>query len=217
MTISRSTLSFHRESAKPELVDLRSVCESVRFLLQSAIEKRDIRFEILSEGDAHVEAFPGETRQVVLNLARNACEAIAENGRSVTLSLRLVGDGVELQVTDEGTGIPASVMATLFEFGKSSKGVEGNGMGLWTVKQIIEKHGGGDPGGLELPGRDALRRMVAEDLFTDEITADAGDLAMTEKAPPEDDAFLIRKVNQPRASSCCAGTPDCFESCLACL
>ncbi|RXH57422.1 sensor histidine kinase [Granulicella sibirica] len=142
ITISRSTLSFHRESTKPELVDLRSVCESVRFLLTSAIAKREIRFEIFSEGDAHVEAYPGETRQVVLNLARNACEAITENGRKVTLNLRPLRNGVELQVTDQGTGIPADVRPRLFEFGKSSKGDEGNGMGLWTVKQIIEKHGG---------------------------------------------------------------------------
>ena len=140
--ISRSTLSFHRESAKPELVDLCSVCESVGLLLKTAIAKRQIKFEVFREGDAHVEAFPGETRQVVLNLARNACEAIAEHGRSVTLSLRPVRDGVELQVTDEGMGIPADVMPRLFEFGKSSKGEEGNGMGLWTVKQIVKKHGG---------------------------------------------------------------------------
>ena len=35
-----------------------------------------------------------------------------------------------------------ATLSTLFEFGKTSKGEQGNGLGLWSVKQIISKHGG---------------------------------------------------------------------------
>lgn len=142
ITISRSTLSFHRESRQPEIIDLRSVCESVCFLLQSVINEKGIEFKIIGEGPFLVEAFPGETRQVILNVARNACEAISERGRGVSLFLSSALDGVELQIADEGTGISSTTLSTLFEFGKTSKGEQGNGLGLWSVKQILSKHGG---------------------------------------------------------------------------
>lgn len=140
--ISKSTLSFHRESTRPELVNLKHVTQSVRYLLDRLIHERGIDFRIHGDGDFEIEAFPGETRQVILNLARNACEAIAEPGRSVTLTLTHAGEGVELQVADQGTGIDPKVLPTLFDFGRSTKGEAGNGIGLWTVKQLVTRHGG---------------------------------------------------------------------------
>jgi signal transduction histidine kinase len=142
ITISRATLAFHRESVSPEPVDLRAVSESVRFLLQGIIRERQIEFEIAGEGNFKVDAYPGETRQVILNLARNACEASPRRGSTVRLEFRAVDDGVELQVTDQGHGVDSSIIGSLFEFGRSTKGESGNGIGLWTVKQILKKHGG---------------------------------------------------------------------------
>ena len=122
------TLSFHRESKQPEVIDLRSVCESVCFLLQSVISEKGIEFKIIGEGPFLIEAFPGETRQVILNLARNACEAISERGRSVSLLLSSAFNGVELQISDEGTGMSNATVSTLFEFGlKRAKGTKGMG------------------------------------------------------------------------------------------
>lgn len=142
INISHATLSFHRESRTPERVNLRSVADSVRFLLRGLILDRKIHFEVTSEGDLEVEAFPGETRQVVLNLARNACEATTEPGRAVRLHLNGTAQGVQLTVTDEGHGISPERASSLFEFGHSTKGEHGNGMGLWTVRQIVLRHGG---------------------------------------------------------------------------
>ena len=45
-------------------------------------------------------------------------------------------------VADDGSGIDPSILRNLFQFGSSSKGEKGNGMGLWTVKHILSKHGG---------------------------------------------------------------------------
>jgi signal transduction histidine kinase len=140
--ISRSMLSFHRETSRPEPVDLLSAARSVQFLLGGLIHQKGIEFKILGDSDLRVEAYPGETRQVILNLTRNACEAITERGRSVQLEFAAQGDGVELRVTDEGPGIDARIASNLFEFGRSSKGERGNGLGLWTVRQLVAKHGG---------------------------------------------------------------------------
>ena len=47
-----------------------------------------------------------------------------------------------MTVSDEGAGIDPVILPELFQFGKSTKGELGNGMGLWTVKHIIAKHNG---------------------------------------------------------------------------
>jgi signal transduction histidine kinase len=141
-TISRSTLSFFRQTTEPESIDLAAAAESVRFLLEPLIRERGIIIEVRTAGDVKVEAFPGETRQVLLNLVRNACEASTRPEALVSVHITGHSSTVEIVVADQGSGIAPGALATLFQFGRSTKGEQGNGMGLWTVKRILTKHGG---------------------------------------------------------------------------
>jgi signal transduction histidine kinase len=141
-TISKSTLSFFRQSTKPEITDFRAAAESVRSVLRAVLENKIAHVDIIANGDVTVEALPGEVRQVLLNLTRNACEASPGREAYVTLTFSGKEDGVEAIVADQGTGIPEHVLGKLFEFGASTKGEKGNGMGLWSVKHIVTKHGG---------------------------------------------------------------------------
>jgi signal transduction histidine kinase len=140
--LSRSTLSFFRQGAEPENVNISKVVESVRFLLAALIYNRGVILETESVGDVTIQGFPGEVRQVLLNLVRNACEATTRGGGIVRVSLTGKPSRVEIVVADEGFGIDPAIIPTLFQFGSSSKGENGNGMGLWTVKHILAKHGG---------------------------------------------------------------------------
>jgi len=97
---------------------------------------------IEAEGDTTVEALPGEARQVLLNLVRNAYEATERPGSAVRITLIGRADAVEVSVADQGTGIEPEVLAKLFDFGVTTKGEHGNGMGLWAVRQILHQHGG---------------------------------------------------------------------------
>jgi len=142
LAISRSTLAFFRQTNSPESVDLRAAAESVRFLLDPVFRRREVTFNVRVSGDVVIEALSGEVRQVLLNLVRNACEASPRGGSNVTLTLAGLADHVQIAVTDEGTGIPPEVLPTIFQFGQTTKGSQGNGMGLWTVKHIVDKHGG---------------------------------------------------------------------------
>jgi signal transduction histidine kinase len=114
----------------------------VRFLLDPVLQRHSLAIDIQSSGDLTIHAFPGETRQVLLNLVRNACEASSRPGSHVTIKLTGRASDVEVVVADQGSGIDPSLMQTLFAFGRSTKGEQGNGMGLWTVKHILERHGG---------------------------------------------------------------------------
>jgi signal transduction histidine kinase len=140
--LSRSTLSFFRQGAEPEVVDIAEVVQSVRFLLAPLIQRQEVVLETISTGDVTVRAYPGEVRQVLLNLVRNACEATTGARGKVAVCLTGKPLRVEIVVEDHGYGIDPAVIPTLFQFGASTKGERGNGMGLWTVKHILAKHGG---------------------------------------------------------------------------
>ncbi len=142
LTISRSTLSFFRSGTEPESVDMLAAAEGVRFLLSSMLDRKQTPLSIEAVGDTTVDALPGEPRQVLLNLVRNAYEATTSTGARVSVKLNGQPEGVEVIVSDHGSGIDPTILPTLFQFGVSSKGEQGNGMGLWSIKQILQRHGG---------------------------------------------------------------------------
>ena len=141
MEITRSTLSFFRQDSIPEQVDLKDAAQSVRFLVGALLTRQRVNVEIQAAGNTTVRAFSGEIRQVLLNLVRNACEA-SSAGSSVEIHLKGLPGAVEIIVADHGTGIPSNLLPRLFQFGSTTKGPEGNGLGLWTVKHILNRHGG---------------------------------------------------------------------------
>lgn len=90
-----------------------------------------------------VDAGPPTTRQILINLVRNAAESMFETGGTVTIKTSApVWQGhrnwVEMVVTDTGTGIPASLRETLFTPGKTTKGKGHSGLGLSIVKQLVD-------------------------------------------------------------------------------
>jgi signal transduction histidine kinase len=91
----------------------------------------------------------GQFRQVIVNLLENAGQAMTDpgwappRGRQPALTVRTEAAGplVRLSVVDNGPGIPAERLPRIFEplFTTKSFGV---GLGLPTVRQIVEQHGG---------------------------------------------------------------------------
>jgi PAS domain S-box-containing protein len=84
-----------------------------------------------------------QIQQVLVNLIRNALEAMADQDqRDVTLTTRLLdNDMIEIAVADIGPGIPADITGRLFEPFVSSKH-DGMGFGLSISRSIIEAHDG---------------------------------------------------------------------------
>lgn len=83
-----------------------------------------------------------QVQQVLLNLIRNAIEAVDSLARQeVTVTARRAGDMVEVSIADTGTGLAPEVEAQLFRpFVTTKRG--GMGVGLSICRSIIEAHGG---------------------------------------------------------------------------
>lgn len=80
-------------------------------------------------------------RQALLNLLRNAREAMAAQGGTITLSARRKGDVVEVVVADRGEGLEPDEIKKVFDPFYSTKET-GTGLGLAITNQIVEEHGG---------------------------------------------------------------------------
>ncbi|NOT57642.1 MAG: PAS domain S-box protein [Deltaproteobacteria bacterium] len=81
---------------------------------------------------------PDKLKQVVLNLCKNAVEAMP-NGGTLTIRVHHAGEYVYLEIADTGSGIPDGV--NIFEPFMTTK-KEGTGLGLPIVRQLVDAHGG---------------------------------------------------------------------------
>ena len=100
----------------------------------------------LAAGPAKIEADPARLRQVVVNLVKNALEALESVPEGFILVSTRLGEGeesnfVELEVRDNGPGFSSPVLEHLFEPYVTTK-TKGSGLGLAIVKKIVEEHGG---------------------------------------------------------------------------
>jgi two-component system sensor kinase FixL len=123
-----------------------------RFNLTQALEEaltlvragacHNIHVEQGGAANVEVEADRVQIQQVIMNLARNACEATSptEGGR-VKVTVSVEGDEAIVAVEDSGAGVAPEAAADLFEWGDSSK-PEGMGIGLSISRTIIEAHAG---------------------------------------------------------------------------
>jgi C4-dicarboxylate-specific signal transduction histidine kinase len=144
--IIRHLRSFvRRRGIDPAPLDLNEVVRSARDLMEPRARKSGIRLELrLDPSPPLVIGVSVQVEQVLLNLLRNAFDAIDDagmQGGTVTVTTRRSGDKVRVTVRDNGPGIDAEAAARLFE-PLSSRKVDGLGVGLRISRSLIEAHGG---------------------------------------------------------------------------
>jgi|SRR5579862_2167120 len=89
-----------------------------------------------------VSSFGSELNQIWTNIIDNAIDAMHGTGELRVRTYR-DEDGVVVEISDNGPGIPADVLPHIFEPFFTTKGVgEGTGLGLDTVQRIVKKHRG---------------------------------------------------------------------------
>lgn len=123
----------------PELLnDLR------RLYGESLFDSRGIRLELRVAAGMPAVAMPDSAlRQVLLNLFRNASEALQPGGRfAVTVPGQVLSNGVaclEIRLIDNGPGLEPARLADLFTPRPSTKGSDHDGLGLSIVREIVQQ------------------------------------------------------------------------------
>lgn len=141
----QNLLDFTRVD-EPVLVPLSvaAVVEDGRRLVANEARLGGVEFEVdLPEDLPRVRGNPRGLQQVFLNLFLNAIQAMP-NGGTIAVCARRTDDGmVQIDVTDNGVGIPEGELSSIFDPFYTNKEVGvGTGLGLTVTNGIIGKHGG---------------------------------------------------------------------------
>lgn len=148
-------LAPHRQAKVVGDVNIHEVCERVRLLILSEYPRG---LEIVRDYDASLPEFRGDLEQLiqaVLNIMRNAAQALAErmeqgDARIVlrTRALRQVTVGkqrwrlaLELHIEDNGPGVPEAIQDRIF-FPLVTGRDGGSGLGLPLAQSIVQQHHG---------------------------------------------------------------------------
>ncbi|KZE92152.1 Sensor protein FixL [Agromyces sp. NDB4Y10] len=138
-------------------VDVRTGLDDTLVILHNKL-KHGVR--VVREFDADlplIQAYASELNQVWTNLIDNAIDAMGGQG-TLTLRARRAGDRVEVQVEDDGPGVPADIRSKLFDLFFTTKAPgEGTGLGLAISRNIIVKKHGGE---FDLESRDGCTRFT---------------------------------------------------------
>lgn len=161
--LTRQLLAFSRQQTlRPQLLQLPDIISEVSNLLKRLLGETVELVVNHGRNLGPVRADPGQLEQVVVNLAVNARDAMlakSPNGggtltietlnvpahevRAMDEDVLPVGDYTALRVSDTGSGIPADVLAHIWEPFFTTKEVgKGTGLGLSTVYGIIKQSGG---------------------------------------------------------------------------
>ncbi|MGA9209347.1 MAG: ATP-binding protein [Terriglobales bacterium] len=144
--IVRNLLTFSRSSPMNlQWVDLNQVIDRCVRLVQHQTELNNVQLQPqMAEELPQVQCDAAQIEQLLLALIMNAVDALPHGG-NLWVRSRMVPEigAVQLEVQDDGVGIPESVLPNLFEpfFTTKEKG-HGVGLGLAISKGIVERHRG---------------------------------------------------------------------------
>ncbi len=142
--IVRSLLDFSRpEKSRMTRLNLASTLEQTISLVDKEyLNKKIIINKHLAEDLWPVIGSEDQLKQVFLNLLVNSKHFMPDGGE-ITINARNIRQGVEIEFSDTGCGIPEENVSKIFEpFFTTKREGKGTGLGLWVCYGIMERHGG---------------------------------------------------------------------------
>jgi signal transduction histidine kinase len=152
-----------RLTIKPVPTETAPLVEDAVRTMRAQFDARGQRLDVdLEAGLPRIEADTDRIRQILVNLLTNANEYCPESA-AIEVKARGAGADVEIDVIDDGPGIPEEQLAHIFErFSRGDAGetqrVGGTGLGLAISKSLVELHGGTIEAESE-PGRGSTFRV----------------------------------------------------------
>ena len=128
-----------------EACDLRQVVDEAAETFRELFERRNVELELDTRGIGDGDQVWLDARGIyrcILNLLTNAGDAVPVDQGRIRLSVKKAGDVLEVEVADNGPGIPEENRHKIFDAFFSTKGSSGTGLGLAVTQKIVAEHGG---------------------------------------------------------------------------
>jgi two-component system NtrC family sensor kinase len=123
--------------------DLREIAERMLRFMEPSFADAGVRAELLAPAGAPARAVsdPAQVEQILLNLLKNAIEALAPGGR-VTITTGVEAGQAFVEIADDGPGLDPDARANLFRPFTTTKGAGGSGLGLAVSRRLARGLGG---------------------------------------------------------------------------
>lgn len=147
IALATNMLKFGRSEEPPPqrtAVALRDLVEETAQAALEAVPSTGIRFDNRVDAGLAVAADREQLFRVMLNLIRNAVEALSTHdaGGVIAVSAARADKAVEIDIADDGPGIPEAILDKLFQPFVSAARVGGTGLGLAIARDLARGHGG---------------------------------------------------------------------------
>lgn len=128
------------EQGERQRTDLSLLIEECVALLGPEVGRQRVRIEVQAESPVTVQVVVDRMVQLLLNLMKNALQAMPDGG-ALKIGLRQKSGAVCMTLSDNGVGIPAEHLPHIFEPFWTSKAT-GTGLGLALCRKVTQEHGG---------------------------------------------------------------------------
>jgi signal transduction histidine kinase len=130
------------DRSKLQRFNLNEGLESTLVIARNMVKHKSVRKNF--QEIPLVECSPSQINQVFLNLVTNAAQATDDERGEITVSTGIASGGqVRVDVSDNGHGIPETILSKIFDPFFTTKDVgQGTGLGLSIAYKIVEQHGG---------------------------------------------------------------------------
>ncbi len=136
--------NFFRPDKQPEDFNISESVRSALSLMEISLKHAGIHVETELPQKAISHGYPNQFAHAILNLisnARDAVKALRSEGGWIRIAVQLSDSTVELEVSDNGTGIPQDILERIFDPYFTTKKT-GSGIGLYMTRMIVENtHG----------------------------------------------------------------------------
>jgi len=138
---------FYKPTKEKRLVTINNSIKQALDIVETSMQTKSIKINKEFNSTIELELFTHELMQVILNLLKNSQDNFEEKNieeAKISITTNDIQNGVRVEITDNGGGIPKNIDDKIFDPYFSTKSEKnGTGLGLYMSKLIIEEHHSG--------------------------------------------------------------------------